>query len=149
MRAVVQRVSQASVRVGEEMKSSIAAGILALIGIEEDDTRDDINYMVDKILNLRIFNDSRGIMNLSLLDLNLELLGVSQFTLYGDTRKGRRPSYNRAASPDHARKLFSDLEEIFLQRHQRCRFGEFQAHMDVSLVNDGPVTLLIDSRKEF
>lgn len=149
MRAVVQRVEKASVETDGRIVSSIGRGILVFIGITSDDSERDMQYIVDKTLNLRIFEDEQGIMNRSLLEEDLEALVVSQFTLYGDTRKGRRPSYNRAGNPDDARKLFSRLEEYYLQTWDKVAFGEFQAMMKVDLVNDGPVTLLVDSRKEF
>lgn len=149
MRGVIQRVSEASVHVEERNVASIGTGLLVFIGIESDDRDHDLKYIVDKTLNLRIFHDRADQMNLSLMDLRFELLVISQFTLYGDTRKGRRPSYNRAAAVDHAREIFSELEEMFRREYGRCFFGEFQEHMNVRLVNDGPVTLLVDSKKEF
>ncbi len=149
MRAVVQRVYAASVSIDSRKVSEIGKGSLILVGIAADDSTRDIEYIVSKTLNLRIFPDDDGVMNHSLVESGFSALVVSQFTLYGDTRKGRRPSYNRAASPDEARVIFQDLAREFSNRYPRVSFGEFQEMMKVTLINDGPVTLLIDSRKEF
>ena len=149
MRAVVQRVSRAKVTVDGEVTGEIRQGLLVLLGVAGRDTESDAEYLVDKILNLRIFEDADGKMNLSLLDIEGALLVVSQFTLYGDTRRGRRPSFIDAAPPDKA----SELYEYFVGKaHQRVRIvetGRFQAMMDVELVNDGPVTIMLDSEKTF
>lgn len=149
MRAVVQRVTIAGVKVEGNLVGSIGAGFAVLLGISGDDTEKDIEYLVDKLVNLRVFDDSDGKMNISLLDAGGELLIVSQFTLYGDCRKGRRPSYDKAAKPEAARSLY----EAFVQRCRDCNVkvetGVFQAMMDVEIQNDGPVTLLLDSKREF
>ena len=147
MRAVVQRVSRASVTVDSEVIAEIARGLLVLLGVAEKDTTADADYLVEKILNLRIFEDADDKMNLSLLDINGEMLVVSQFTLYGDTRRGRRPSFIDAARPEKANELY----EYFVARAQeqlpKVETGRFQAMMDVELVNDGPVTIILDSEK--
>ena len=147
MRALVQRVKRASVQVDAVEIASIKSGILLFLGIARTDSKRDIDYIVDKTLNLRIFPDNNGIMNKSLLDISGELLLVSQFTLYGNSRKGRRPSYNHAAPPEQARSIFEETLSLFSQRHESVKAGLFQAHMEVSLINDGPVTLIIDSEK--
>jgi D-tyrosyl-tRNA(Tyr) deacylase len=149
MRAVVQRVSRAKVTVSGDVSGEIGQGILLLLGIAAKDTTDDVRYLVDKTLSLRIFEDPDGKMNLSLLDVEGGLLVVSQFTLYGDTRRGRRPSFIDAAPPDKANELY----ELFISESKKLitnvATGVFQAMMDVELVNDGPVTILIDSEKQF
>ena len=149
MRAVIQRVSSASVTVKSEITGSIEAGLLVLLGIHRDDGEKDIRWMVDKIANLRIFEDKDGKMNYSLIDTNGAMLVVSQFTLYGDCRKGRRPGYSSAAPPEKAKKLYQQFIKTAKQKQIVTASGRFQAHMDVELVNDGPVTLLIDSSKLF
>ena len=149
MRAVVQRVKNASVSVDGDIVAKIDAGIVVLLGIAQDDTVKDMEYIADKCVNLRIFEDGQDVMNLSLKDIGAELLLVSQFTLYGDARKGRRPSYIKAAPPEDARDLFEQCIYIVRERCDRLQTGTFQADMDVALVNDGPVTILLDSRKEF
>lgn len=148
MRAVVQRVTKAEVSVSGSSVSKIEAGLLALICVESGDTEKDVDYMSEKILNLRIFSDEKDIPNLSLLDIKGELLAVSQFTLAGDVRKGRRPSYSNAENPEKAEKLFNRFCEIS-NRFIPVRTGIFRTDMQVSLVNDGPFTILISSRKEF
>lgn len=149
MRAVVQRVSEARVMVQEKVVGAIDRGILVLLGINQEDTSREVEYLVDKVLNLRIFPDGQGVMNRSLLEEQGELLVVSQFTLIGDCRKGRRPSYNRAAPPATAQQLYQCFVESAARSGLRVATGEFQAMMQVSLVNDGPVTLLLDSEKNF
>ena len=149
MRAVIQRVSQAAVRVGTRTTGKINQGIMVLVGVHHDDNDKDISWLADKLVNLRIFEDDHGLMNLSLLDINGEMLIVSQFTLMGDCRKGRRPSWSSAAAPEKANTLYSQLIEAVRSRGIQTATGEFQAMMDVSLVNDGPVTLIVDSRKKF
>ena len=149
MRAVVQRVKNASVTVDGNTISSIGTGLLVLVGISANDIRADMEYIAEKRIHLRIFEDERDVMNLSLEDIEGELLLVSQFTLYGDARKGRRPSYIHAAPPDLARDMFLECVEVFRQRWPKIQTGQFQAMMDVALVNDGPVTILLDSKKEF
>lgn len=149
MRAVVQRVSNASVQVDSEATGSIDHGLLVYIGIAENDTQDDINYIVDKIIHLRIFPDADARMNKSLRDVNGAVLLVSQFTLYGDARKGRRPSYHRAAKPDEAKITIDTIEAAFRENSVHTETGMFQAHMHVYSCNDGPVTILLDSEKNF
>ncbi len=149
MRAVIQRVTRANVRVGERLCGSIEGGLLVLLGVEEGDTAEDLRYCVEKTAHLRIFEDGEGKMNRSVLDAGGAVLAVSQFTLQGDVRKGRRPSFITAARPEVAVNLYqaycTALEETGLQVAR----GEFQADMQVTLVNDGPVTILIDSRRTF
>ncbi|MBB6061768.1 D-tyrosyl-tRNA(Tyr) deacylase [Thermosipho japonicus] len=149
MRAVVQRVKNAKVEVEGKTVGKIENGLLVLLGVGKDDDKKDIKYLSEKIINLRIFDDENGKMNLSLLDIKGELLIVSQFTLYGDCRKGRRPSYSESASPDIAKKLYEEFVNICKNYNLKVETGEFGAHMQVSLVNDGPVTLLLDSKKVF
>jgi D-tyrosyl-tRNA(Tyr) deacylase len=149
MRGVVQRVSEAEVRVDGSVIARIGPGILLLVGIAADDTREDAGHIIKKTAELRIFPDEDGKMNRSLLDTGGELLVVSQFTLYGDCRKGRRPSYSHAMEPRAAEKMYGEFMEMARQLPVVVKGGEFQAMMDVSLINDGPVTLLLDSRKTF
>ena len=149
MRAVVQRVSRASVTVEGETTGKIGLGLLVLLGVSAEDEEKDALYLLDKIINLRIFNDDEGKMNLSLADVSGELLVVSQFTLYGDTRRGRRPSYIEAAAPEKANQLYEFFVAEARKQIGRVETGRFQAMMDVELVNDGPVTILLDSRKLF
>jgi len=149
MRAVVQRVSHANVVVKDAITGEIGNGFLVLLGIEEQDDEKDLEYMVDKILNLRIFEDDQGKMNRSLLEVGGELLVVSQFTLLGDCRKGRRPSFVNAAKPEDADALYQRFVEKCRAFGVKVETGVFQAYMKVNLCNDGPVTLLIDSRKKF
>ena len=148
MRAVIQRVEKASVTVDGTEVGAISRGLVVLLAIEVGDGEPDLSFLERKILNLRIFEDRQGKMNRSLQEVKGELLVVSQFTLYGDCRKGNRPSYSRAASPAEAEKLYRKLiERIRLQR-VRVECGQFQAMMKLNLVNDGPVTLIVDSRRE-
>lgn len=147
MRIVVQRVKQASVEIDGRMKSAINQGLLVLLGIEEADDETDANWLAAKLVNLRIFDDSNGVMNRSVLDIEGEVLVVSQFTLHASTRKGNRPSYIKAARPEQAIPLY----EYFCRRTENLlgksvQTGEFGGMMQVSLVNDGPVTILIDSK---
>ncbi len=145
MRAVLQRVRNAEVMVDGAAVAGIGNGILALVAISREDTSKDLQWMARKIVELRIFNDSQGKLNLSLQDTGGELLVVSQFTLYGDCRKGRRPSYINAASPDDAEKKYEDFVAIVRRILPGVQTGKFQAMMEVSLTNDGPVTLILDS----
>lgn len=149
MRAVAQRVLRASVKVEGELIGEIGHGLLVLLGVAQDDTETDADYLAEKIAGLRIFEDDAGKMNLSLIDAAGAVLAVSQFTLYGDVRRGKRPSFDAAARPERARELY----EYFVQRIRaaglRCETGRFQAMMDVELVNSGPVTILLDSKKTF
>ena len=148
MRAVVQRVRKASVTVGGVEIAKIGSGLLVLAGISRQDSREDLEWMAKKIVELRIFDDSDGRLNLSLLETGGELLLVSQFTLFGDCRKGRRPSYTEAAAPAEAQKLYGEFVEIAKRWLPSVRSGQFQAMMDVSLTNAGPVTLIINSRRD-
>lgn len=149
MRAVVQRVSRARVLVGNRVAGEIGKGLMVLLGVQQDDKDRDLEYLANKIVNLRVFEDNDGKMNVSLLDIGGELLIVSQFTLYGDCRKGKRPSYSRAARPDIAVDIYNRFVEYCRNYGLEVETGEFQAMMNVEINNDGPVTLLLDSRKEF
>lgn len=149
MRAVVQRVTNASVEVNEEVVGNIDKGLLVFIGVTDSDNEKDTEYLLTKILNLRIFEDEQGKMNLSLLDINGEILIVSQFTLYGDCRKGRRPNFTLAGNPNYAQEIYNDFVVKCREYGIRVETGVFGANMDVKLVNDGPVTMLLDSTKIF
>ncbi|MDD2463120.1 MAG: D-aminoacyl-tRNA deacylase [Desulfobulbus sp.] len=149
MRAVVQRVSRARVEVDQQVTGAITQGLLVLLGVHRNDTEKDLVWMVDKIHHLRIFEDEQGLMNRSLEDIHGQLLVVSQFTLYGDCRKGRRPSWNEAAPPALAKELYDRFIDLCRQRDIPTESGIFQAMMEVSLTNDGPVTILLDSHKNF
>lgn len=149
MRAVIQRVKSSEVAVQNEKIAAIDSGLLILLGIGREDDETDIDYLINKIINLRIFEDAEGKMNLSALNLNKSIMVVSQFTLYGDCKKGRRPSFFNAAPPDRAEQLYDTFVEEIRKQNLVVATGKFQAMMDISLVNDGPVTLLIDSEKEF
>jgi D-tyrosyl-tRNA(Tyr) deacylase len=149
MRAVVQRVSRAEVTVNGWIAGEIGMGLLVLLGVGQEDTETDVSYMAEKIAGLRIFEDADGKMNRSVAEVNGSVLAVSQFTLYGDVRRGKRPSFDAAAPPESARRLY----ELFVERIRatglRCETGRFQQMMQVELVNEGPVTILLDSRKTF
>ena len=149
MRAVVQRVSHAKVSVGGIVTGEIAAGLLVLLGVGEGDRSNDADYLADKIAGLRIFEDEHGKMNRSVAEHPGEILVVSQFTLYGDARRGRRPSFDGAAPPEKARELYGYFVERLRQMGLRCETGRFQEMMSVELVNEGPVTILLDSGKSF
>lgn len=149
MRCVVQRVDRARVSVNNQTISASEKGILVFLGIEKGDSRTEADYLLEKVINLRIFEDSEGKMNLSLLDISGEMIVVSQFTLLGDCRKGRRPSFVRAEEPTAARNLYEYFISKAREKINRTGAGEFQAMMKIELVNDGPVTLFLDSRKEF
>ena len=149
MRCVVQRVTSSSVTVNGETAGAIGPGLMVLIGISVDDTEADLKYMAEKIPNLRIFDDENGVMNRSVLDAGGSILAVSQFTLYGDARGGRRPSYIRAAKPDKADALYEQLIARWREKGIHVETGIFRTEMMVSLVNDGPVTILLDSEKAF
>ena len=145
MRAVVQRVSKASVAVGDEEVGRIGPGLLLLLGVSSNDGEEEARYIADKTLNLRIFPDSNGRFDRSALDIGAQILVVSQFTLYGDTRRGRRPSFTGAAPPEQASSLVERTVALLADSGLRVETGRFQAHMAVSLVNDGPVTIMLDS----
>ena len=145
MRALVQRVSKASVTVGDELVGRIESGLVVLLGIGRDDADRDARYIVDKIANLRILADEQGRFNRSALDTGAELLIVSQFTLYADTRKGRRPSFGEAAPPEQAEEIFDRTVALFRETGLAVETGRFQAQMTVSIDNDGPVTIMLDS----
>ncbi len=149
MRVVLQRVSRASVAVDGEVVGNIGKGILVLLGVCDDDTDADITYMADKIAGLRIFEDEDEKMNLSLEDIGGEILVVSQFTLYGDCRKGRRPSFSSAGKPDYANDMYEKFMAYLREKGFKVEHGIFGADMMVDLLNDGPVTLLLDSKKLF
>ena len=149
MRAVLQRVTRASVRVEGETVGEIAAGLLVLLGIARDDTTQDARYLLEKIAGLRIFEDAQGRMNLSVTETGGALLIVSQFTLYGDTRRGRRPSWIEAAAPEAAAPLYEFFVSEARKMLARIETGSFGSMMEVELVNDGPVTIMLDSRKQF
>lgn len=146
MRAVIQRVNQARVSVEEKRIAQIGKGLLILVGATQGDGEKDINYLADKCINLRIFEDRERKMNLSALDVGAELLVVSQFTLYADVKKGRRPSFTRALEPDLAQKLYLKFIHILEQSRLKVEQGEFGAKMEIELVNWGPVTMILDSR---
>jgi D-tyrosyl-tRNA(Tyr) deacylase len=149
MRAVVQRVSRAQVRVGDEVAGDIGAGLLVLLGVGNEDTFADADYLAEKIAGLRIFEDAHGKMNLGLAEAGGGVLAVSQFTLYADVRRGKRPSFDAAAPPEKARTLYDYFVERIGAAGLRCETGRFQEMMQVELVNDGPVTILLDSSKAF
>jgi D-tyrosyl-tRNA(Tyr) deacylase len=149
MRAVVQRVSRAKVTVNGEITGEIGPGLLVLLGVGSGDTRVDADYLVDKTVGLRIFEDPGGRMNLSVVDVGGAVLAISQFTLYGDVRRGRRPSFDAAAPPQQARELYEHFVEKIRAAGLRCETGRFQEMMQVELVNAGPVTILLDSAKTF
>ena len=149
MRCVVQRVSEASVAVNGETVGAVGPGLMVLIGVSTEDTDADLKYMTEKVPNLRIFDDENGVMNRSVLDVGGGILAVSQFTLYGDARGGRRPSYIRAARPEEANAMYERLVEAWRGKGIHVETGIFRTDMKVSLVNDGPVTILLDSEKVF
>lgn len=149
MRVVVQRVNSSKVTVEGEIVGSINKGLNLLIGISKEDTEEDLLYLKDKILNLRIFEDENDKMNLSLLDVKGEILAISQFTLYGDCRKGRRPNFMEAEGGERARTLYERFVELLRESNLKVETGKFGAHMIVDIQNDGPVTLMLDSKKKF
>ena len=149
MRAVVQRVSRASVKVGGELVGEIGLGLLVLLAVAQDDTESDADYLADKIAGLRIFEDANGKMNRAVADAGGAVLAVSQFTLYGDVRRGKRPSFDGAARPEQAVRLYEYFVGKIRAAGLHCETGKFQEMMEVELVNDGPVTILLDSRKTF
>jgi D-tyrosyl-tRNA(Tyr) deacylase len=147
MRAVIQRVSRASVKIDGAIHGEISHGMLVLLGIRGTDTASDLQWLAEKVAHLRIFEDRQGKMNKSLADIDGEMLIISQFTLYGDCRKGRRPGFSSAATPEIAEPLYRRFIEEIKNRQIRVSTGIFQANMEVELVNDGPVTLVLDSEK--
>ena len=149
MRAVVQRVSRARVTVGGEVIGEIGLGLLVLLGVGQGDTDADTQYLAEKTCGLRIFEDDQGKMNRSVVDVGGSVLAVSQFTLYGDVRRGKRPSFDAAAAPEQARMLYESFVERVRAAGLRCETGRFQALMQVELVNEGPVTIMLDSAKGF
>lgn len=149
MKAVIQRVSEASVTINGNVKSSIGNGLLVLVGIEDADTKEDIEWLSAKIVNLRIFNDEQGVMNVSLKDAGGDIIAVSQFTLHASTKKGNRPSYIRAAKPDAAIPLYEAfVKQLGADLGKPVQTGEFGADMKVQLLNDGPVTIIIDTKNK-
>jgi len=149
MRAVVQRVSRASVKVNGKFTGQIGEGLLVLLGVAQDDTESDAAYLAEKVAGLRVFEDVSGKMNRSVIDIGGAVLAVSQFTLFGDVRKGKRPSFDEAARPERARELYQHFVERIRSLGLRCETGRFQEMMEVELVNQGPVTILLDSKKLF
>ena len=149
MRAVVQRVSRASVKVDGELMGEIAKGLLVLLAVALDDSEADADYLAEKVAGLRIFEDDAGKMNLSVAEVGGAVLAVSQFTLFGDVRRGKRPSFDAAARPEQARALYEYFVERIRASGLRCETGRFQEMMEVELVNTGPVTILLDSKKIF
>lgn len=149
MRGVVQRVKHANVKVEDKIIGEIEQGIMLLLGVENSDEEKDLEYMIDKVVNLRIFSDDEGKMNKSLLDINGSILVVSQFTLLGDARKGRRPGFIDAARPEKAVPYYEEFVKRLKDKGIKTEIGEFGADMEVSICNDGPVTILLDSKKIF
>ncbi len=149
MKAVIQRVSQSSVTINNEIVAQIQQGLLVLVGIEDADNQEDINWLTSKIANLRIFEDENEVMNLSLKDINGEMIVVSQFTLHAATKKGNRPSYIKASKPEVAIPLYeSFVQQMEIELGKKIQTGQFGADMKVSLVNDGPVTIIIDTKNK-
>lgn len=149
MRAVVQRVKNASVQVGENQAGAVENGLLVFLGVTHNDTENDAKYLADKIAGLRIFEDSDDKLNLSVQDVGGSVLSVSQFTLFGDCRRGRRPSFTEAAPAAQGDALYEAFNRYLRENGLQVETGQFQTHMEVSLVNDGPVTILLDSQKQF
>jgi len=148
MRVVVQRVSEAAVKIDQETVGEIKQGFMLLVGVRPDDTMTDVNYLVRKITNLRVFSDEAGKMNLSLRDIDGAILSISQFTLFADTKKGNRPSFTAAAKPELGQHLYDAFNQALAAEGISVETGEFGADMKVSLINDGPVTILFDTAKE-
>lgn len=147
MKAVIQRARNANVTVNNQIIGAIDEGLVILLGVTHDDTIEDVDYLVNKIINLRIFEDENNKMNLSLLDVGGSVLSISQFTLYGDTRKGRRPHFLNAAKPEYANELYQLFNELIVKKGIHVEKGEFGAMMDVQLTNVGPVTFILDSKE--
>ncbi len=149
MKVVIQRVSQASVTISQEIVANIQIGLLVLVGIEESDTQDDIDWLVNKIVNLRIFADTNDVMNLSVKEVNGDIIVVSQFTLHASTKKGNRPSYLKAAKPEFSIRMYENfVNELEIALGKKIQTGQFGADMKVSLLNDGPVTIIMDSKNK-
>jgi D-tyrosyl-tRNA(Tyr) deacylase len=149
MKAVIQRVSESSVTINKEIVAQIQQGLLVLVGIEDADNQEDINWLTSKIANLRIFGDENDVMNLSLKDIDCEMIVVSQFTLHAATKKGNRPSYIKASKPEIAIPLYeSFVQQMEIELGKKVQTGQFGANMKVSLVNDGPVTIIIDTKNK-
>lgn len=146
MKAVIQRAKNASVTVDDQVVGAINDGFVVLLGVTHEDSVEDIDYLVNKIIHLRVFEDEDGKMNLSLLDIGGSILSISQFTLYADTKKGRRPSFVQAAKPDQALDLYEKFNQTLINKNVQVETGEFGAMMDVSLTNVGPVTIILDSK---
>jgi len=149
VRAVIQRVKKASVKVEDKVVGKINEGLVVLLGVTHQDSIEDAKYLADKITNLRIFEDDSGKLNLSIMDKKGEILSVSQFTLFADCRKGRRPSFTEAAHPEIAEQLYNEFNKIISSKEINVATGVFQAYMQVEILNDGPVTILLDSKKIF
>ena len=149
MRAVVQKVKKAQVLSEGKLSGEIGQGLVVFLGVTHDDTEEDAKYLAEKIANLRIFEDSEDKLNLSVQDVGGEIMSVSQFTLYGDCRKGRRPSFTQAAKPERANELYEQFNDYLRKEGLNVATGVFQTQMEVSLVNDGPVTMLLDSKRQF
>ncbi|MEM7455085.1 MAG: D-aminoacyl-tRNA deacylase [Planctomycetota bacterium] len=149
MRAVIQRVLSASVVVDGQTVGEVGNGLLVLLGVEKEDNDQDLKYLAEKTIGLRIFNDVDGKMNRSIEDAGGEMLVVSQFTLLGDTRKGKRPSFIKAADPETGNRMYTEFVDFVRDKGIKCETGQFQADMKVHLINDGPVTILLDSRRTF
>lgn len=147
MRAVIQRVTEGSVTVNGTTTGQIDNGLVVLLGVTHEDTEKDLKFMADKVSNLRIFEDDQGKMNLSVKDVGGKVLSVSQFTLYGDCRKGRRPNFMQAAKPDFANDMYEQFNELIREQGVEVETGVFQEYMQVSIMNDGPVTLILDSKE--
>lgn len=149
MRTIIQRVSKAEVAVNQKVIGKINQGFMLLLGVEEEDTIADVSWLAEKVCKLRIFSDTEGKMNLDIKDVSGNILVISQFTLYAKTKKGNRPSYIRAAKPDHAQNLYENfIDALFLQLDQPIQSGKFGAHMEITQTNDGPVTLFIDTKNK-